>query len=436
MGKMRTMYLGKQHRKWWAYHDIPPSLKPAFGGLKRLAANLQTEDEKLARRRADILWLHDWSKQIAAARSGKIEDEASFYRRILREAGSDEEREAIKDLIADEASDRAIKALSKAGFSDWPRDEEQEAIAETLPDYVEARRFEALATGAITPFLDNLEDWLGLLQNEEKTKGQKRGTLNLFAKEFPYVEDVKPEKVQRWFNNRARDEDLTRKTLKRVQSELTGYWKYLRSLGLAPKGSSPFADLEIHGADSTRWVPFRPSEVVALRDAAITRGDHTLADLITLAMWTGARIESICSLKVAAVHGDYIRIEGDKTDAGTREVPVHSRLMPTLQRLCDQSSDGFVLSGLPTSKYEDRSDAIGKRFGRLKTALGFGKKHVFHSIRKTVTTILENAGIPENVTADIVGHEKPRITYGLYSGGTEMRVKRKAIELLEYPEAG
>jgi len=442
-GEETQVYLGKQYRRWWAYHDIPPSLRTAFEGRKRLSENLQTEDERSARRRADALWLHDWSKQIEVARSGNAGDgsarkdqeegEASFYRRLLREAGSDDERGLIESLISDEARDRGIRALESAGFTDWPRDEREEEAAASIPGYVEAGRFVALATGTVTPFLDHMEEWLGLSQNEEKTKGQKRGTLNLFAKEFRFVEDVKPHVVQRWFNERARAEGLTRKTLKRVQSELSGYWKHLRSLGIAPKGTSPFDDLEIHGAGSTEWEPFTPAQVVSIRDAAVSKGDRELADLITLAMWTGARIESLCSLKVAAVKGDFLRIEGDKTDAGTREVPVHSRLVATLERLCRESRDGYVLGGLSVTKYEDRSDAIGKRFGRLKGRLGFSGAHVFHSIRKTVITFLENAGVPENVTADIVGHEKPRITYGLYSGGNEMRVKREAIERLDYP---
>ena len=69
----------------------------------------------------------------------------------------------------------------------------------------------------------------------------------------------------------------------------------------------------------------------------------------------------------------------------------------------------------------------------MKERLGFGDEHVFHSIRKTVTTLLENAGVPESVAADIVGHEKQTITYGLYSGGTSLPRMREAIELLEYP---
>ena len=68
----------------------------------------------------------------------------------------------------------------------------------------------------------------------------------------------------------------------------------------------------------------------------------------------------------------------------------------------------------------------------MKSANGFGKQHVFHSIRKTVVTILENAGVAENVVADIVGHEKTTMTFGLYSGGVSLAVKRNALDKLAY----
>ena len=46
--------------------------------------------------------------------------------------------------------------------------------------------------------------------------------------------------------------------------------------------------------------------------------------------------------------------------------------------------------------------------------------------------LLENAGVGENITADIIGHEKPRITYGLYSGGSTLETMREAIEKIRY----
>ncbi len=40
--------------------------------------------------------------------------------------------------------------------------------------------------------------------------------------------------------------------------------------------------------------------------------------------------------------------------------------------------------------------------------------------------------LAENVAADIIGHDKPTMTYGLYSGGNSLKVKQAAIEKLNY----
>ena len=47
--------------------------------------------------------------------------------------------------------------------------------------------------------------------------------------------------------------------------------------------------------------------------------------------------------------------------------------------------------------------------------------------------MLEQAGVPEGVAADIVGHKKQTMTYGVYGGGSSMEQKQEAIEKLVYP---
>ena len=47
--------------------------------------------------------------------------------------------------------------------------------------------------------------------------------------------------------------------------------------------------------------------------------------------------------------------------------------------------------------------AVGQRFGRLKSAAGYGGDLVFHPLRKTYATTCERVGIPEGVAADILG---------------------------------
>jgi hypothetical protein len=52
-----------------------------------------------------------------------------------------------------------------------------------------------------------------------------------------------------------------------------------------------------------------------------------------------------------------------------------------------------------------------------------------------VPELLEQAEVLEGVAADILGHEKQTMTYGLYSGGSSLKQKREAIHKLKYPAA-
>ena len=88
------------------------------------------------------------------------------------------------------------------------------------------------------------------------------------------------------------------------------------------------------------------------------------------------------------------------------------------------------------NKYNIRSDPLGKKFGRVKKKLGFGPKHVLYSIRHTVITIMDQAGIATSVIADTVGHEQSSFTKRVYSGGSSMEQKREAINCISYPFYG
>ena len=256
------MYLTKRHRKWWALHDIPPKLRPAMG-VSRFAASLETEDERTAKQRAGVLWLHDWSKQIEQARTGaprNAEDESAFYRRLLARADSEEERSLIREEIAEEAGRRHNRALAKAGYED----EREVPYDADVPGLAEADRFFKLATGKVVPLMDHVDEWLAALPNEAKTKDMKRSTIVKFGEAFPFLQDVNRKDVQRWFNKRVADEGLTTKTLKRVLSELRSYWTFLRSLELVSEEASPFDKLTLSGKRSEDRKPFEPAEVVSL----------------------------------------------------------------------------------------------------------------------------------------------------------------------------
>lgn len=451
------MYIEQRRRRWYALHDIPADVRTRFGKA-RFKQSLETADKEVAKRRAAVLegkWRADIErarKQGGALGSGRQSwrelfmsgPDGEFWRRLFEGspegdaeywrgvylAAPEEEREGVRERIRDEAQDRVLAAAVGAGVLDHadPKFEE-------LPQQREARQFVALATGETARTDEHVEEYLATLRVAAKTLDIKRMNLTRFTAKFPFTGEVTRREVQRWVNELGAAGKAA-KTLQRDLSDMRGYWRYLQALQIVPEDVQPLRDLVLPKADKNgeRRRPFEAGEVVKLwRHAAGPWADQELADLIELGMWTGCRIEELCALKVEHVSKDAFRVVDAKTNAGLREVPVHKELAATMARLVKASKDGFVLSGLTLNKYGDRSNAIGKRFGRLKAELGFGPEHVFHSVRKTVSTLLENAKVPENISADILGHEKKTMTYGLYSGGASLKVKAQALAKLKYP---
>jgi integrase len=402
--------------------EIPKALRPQFKNQPRFIKSLETDSRTVAERRASSI-ITAWRRRIADARGVAPEDDAAFWRRRLRSAPTQDQRDRILEQIEEAAWE--IGAVNVDHVGQAPSGDP------------EARRFYAEATGTIVGFTEYLDEWLSSSQATDKTKDMQRSDVKRFAIEFKTTRDVTRPEVRRWVTRLINDEGLSAKTAQRVLSALRGYWRYLQTVGIANDDDEPFHKLDIsrhakRASPQTVRKPFATKEVLKLLGQAEKDGDAMLADLIRLAMWTGCRIEELCALKKSDVKRDHISIGDAKTEAGWRDVPIHAKLKPIVKRLIEKSADGYVLSGLTANKYGDRSNGIGKRFGRMKTEMGFGRQLVFHSIRKTVVTILENAGIAENIVADIVGHEKTTMTYGLYSGGVSLAVKRKAMAKLSY----
>jgi integrase len=415
-------FIQKRRRRWYAVLEIPKDLRRHFGRA-RFVQSLETDSPKLAANKAALI-VATWKSQIAAARN-EPDSEVSFYRRALARAKTPQKKAAMLEQV--EMAAWSIGA------------ENVEAGAQPSGD-PEARAFVAEATKPFVAFTEHLEEWLTTSRATAKTQDMQRSDVKRFAKEFKSVQDVQRPAVRRWITSLMNHDGLTPKTVQRILSALRGYWRYLQSINVAGEDDEPFQKLDV-ARDSKRRnpaderQPFEPRDVVRLWKEAKARDDQELADLIELDMYSGARIEELCALKLPNVAADHFKIDDAKTAAGWRKVPIHSKLRKTVARLKKASKDGYLLSGLPANKYGDRSNAIGKRFGYLKKAMGFGPQLVFHSIRKEVATQFENASVAENVAAGILGHDFPTMTFGSYSGGPSPALMRKAVEKLRYPSA-
>ena len=226
---------------------------------------------------------------------------------------------------------------------------------------------------------------------------------------------------------------ITIKTAKTYLSTYRTFWRHLNKLKLVDKSLDAFKDVlpEVKKSTQPKRDYFTPEDYRRLLQG-VPEHDGALGDLIQLGAYTGCRIEELCNLKIQNVSADYLKIADAKTEAGIRKVPLHSAIRQLVARLRDTSSDGYLLADLTFNKYGDRSNAIGKRFGNLKRKLGYGPEHVFHSFRRGVVTQFEEAGVPENIAARIVGHDYKTITFGTYSGGASINTMQEAIEVLRW----
>lgn len=176
----------------------------------------------------------------------------------------------------------------------------------------------------------------------------------------------------------------------------------------------------------------------------VTKDDYKWGAL--LGLYTGARLREIAQLDVADIRQEggiwYLDINGDgpnkslKTPAAKRRVPVHSDLIrlgfldwvaakPTGQRL--------FLSFTYNAK-----EGYGRNLGRWFNTVflpGLGMKEsglVFHSLRHTMVTRLAQAGVPEPLFQEIVGHERQGVAQQVYfKEGHTLAQKREAIEKFE-----
>ena len=447
-------YVQRRRRKLYFVIEIPKALRTHYDKPRHIES-LKTEDVREAEQRALALaakWKRDF-EQVRRGEATKLDpllEEARQWAKDRAKADNDDDRDLLAGLLYDRI-DRLIEERSRSMGINSTRFalENPDAAVTDLPAAGDKRvkTFAAVATGRSLPLLDHLEDYLAAPTTEmtEKTRDQVRKNVQRLAKVVPTVEELSRKVVQGWVNGMIADEGRAKATIQRALSSCRGYWRWMVDNEIiSEEAADPFARINVGNKKSNGSRPkrgeraFEAEEVVKLLEAAQEKGDNQLADLIELARWTGARREELVSLKVENVKLDatvpYVEITDAKTAAGWRQVPIHRKLRPILKRLVKASKDGYVLSGIASdNKYGTRGDAIGKRFSRLKEALGFDSRYVFHSVRKTVITLLANAGVEPVLYKEIVGHETDDVTHKSYYAGATLARKRKAIEKLEYP---
>ncbi|MBX9010398.1 tyrosine-type recombinase/integrase [Klebsiella pneumoniae] len=296
-----------------------------------------------------------------------------------------------------------------------------------------------------------------ILQFSEKRKLTTLSKTNKAVEVF--LEHLKKRDVQLREINRTTvtgwlDKLKTEKAPQTIQnyiSALAQIWDLARNRYHDAPQDNPWRG---HGLESksskVSYEVFEPGELAKV--FAAMDGDEEMQNVTLIGMYSGMRLNEICSLRAANIQ----EIDGvlcfevteGKTRSAARIIPVHSLITPLVLSLREKPYNGFLFYRASMIDRADgkRSTWHSQRFTRAKRkALGEEgtERKVFHSLRHAVAQILDRGGIgkklkpvPEDRIALLLGHERGSTeSFKTYSKNAASPAElRQYIELIRYPE--
>ncbi|WP_252346927.1 site-specific integrase [Acetobacter sp. P1H12_c] len=242
---------------------------------------------------------------------------------------------------------------------------------------------------------------------------------------------------------------LSGKSVKNHFMRLSALWNQLIRREIAEK--NPWSNWDF---DLTKRNPRRAwtdDELALLSSSAwtcSTISQATFAGITLVAAYSGMRLGEICNLR----NEDIQEVDGipcflirphpedkwtPKTEAGARNVPIHSALLEW--GILDFKKEGkkFLFSELKTPQNGPRGTDFGRNFSKFKTTIGLPAAITFHSFRHTVSTRLRNqTGDLRELWIDaLLGHESSHKSQGAttYLSGIEIENLRQTVEAVRYP---
>lgn len=401
MAKLKGCVL--RNKTYHARLVIPEDVRDHFG-CREFTRTLNTADPYKAEKLAASL-IVQWKELIQSARLSPQTTTTSMETR-------QEALERLRGMWRD-----TLK-------NDDPRT--SEAMEFVVTDEMESLNLsfqeQKIVRGETISFSSQIEPYTSQLTEEgqsPKTIDDIRSICTRFARHFKTSSEVNLEEFRTFLKELpgrtgGSSASITQKL--KVKNRLLQFLKFCGAKSLVNELSDiQFKTKRVKELNKSQ--PFTTDEIKLLLDSSASRSKdgEILTGLIMMALYTGARIEELCELLKTDINVASIRIKGTKTKASDRLIPIHPDLKPVIEYFKTSHNEASLIPGLTPDKYGKRSGAIGKKFGRLKTRLGFGAEHRFHSLRTTFLQALRNVGTPEDISALFAGHANSNLTYGYYA---------------------
>jgi integrase len=306
---------------------------------------------------------------------------------------------------------------------------------------------EDLQTATVRQYID---DWLGV--KEPETKGTtyasyRKSTAKFLAYLGPDAErdiaEMRPAHIAGFRNSLAKK--VAPGTANFDLACIKMVFKAARRDGFIFDDPAEFVK-SVTGEKESKRRPFKVKEIQAILSVA----NSEWQSLIKFGLYTGQRLSDIASLTWANLDTEknQIRLVTRKTGktmllpiaaplrshisvlkgSDDTKAPVHPKAFATLQRqkgktsnLSNQFADLLADAGL-----REPTDHAGKDKGRGLNSRRTLNELSFHSLRHTAVSLLKDAGIPEAVVMELVGHDSKQMSAHYTHVGQEALEKAAA----------
>lgn len=430
-------------RTWYAVKKVPPALQVALGTKGRrkrhLVKSLETRDRHLA---------------LAKRYAAHAEFEAILAAARAPEQGAMITEAAMtwRDTLA--RLHRGDTSAFRTNYPGGPIAAAEGLIIEEADEIeithgpITAAQFAGLAFGTMTPLLLHLDAWLreGGTRGRaaERTQSQYRADVQRFhdwlaAAGLPTsVEAISKAIVGRYISETMVATGMKPTTANRRISAVSAYWRWMQKragIESSPWGNASLSKVRpAHLGDAKPRRAFTDEEVSTLLAGD---ADPELADIIRMALLTGARLAELAALRVQDCTGGWLNIRASKSHAGIRRVPIHSALTAIVDRRCEGRAAVDRL-------FKANSPSLSKRFTRYRQRCGVHEQvegdrqasAVFHSARHWFISKAVNAGFQIELAAKIAGQEYKAdasgVTAGIYLDLSD-DTKRQCVESVKLP---
>ncbi len=442
-------FLQRRGLSWYVRVRVPPALQAAAGST-HIRKALGTKNRAEAERKK-------W----------KVVAEIKAHLEELRRGPPPKPALYVEHGDPREWSEQ-LRKLRAGDEHDWMQADAIEWEAQDAAEKIEAKHGEAVAmrwfktaTTTTKPLDDWLEPWLAGTNYREQTKEAYRRAyrdlrtmLELGDADVIVPEDITDDVAVRFVVDYLPAQGYTPASMSNRIGALSSFWIFLQQRRVVPLQRNPWrghrvARRAVDGPRSRKSPederPFTEPELVALLHGTARAKAWDVyprvRDLMLLGLYTAARLNELCSLRVSDVTLDQdpeaaiVIIRQGKTEAAKRTIAVtHWAALEVIQRrITGKPAGGQLFDELrPGGPDGKLSWTASKSFTRYRRECGVPDGTDFHSFRRTMLTLMEHKGIDYVAVARMVGHEIPTMMHAVYSAGASREALLKVADATRY----